>query len=141
MKKILIILGIVAVSGFLFLILFVTFVVYEIHKTRGPVLYSCVGMWTRIDEYAHQQEKTNYITFADGQLAMYQKVANQWRMTAAASEISKCEKMQADAYTNMDKNIRNGLNPLTYLDMTNPPGATTGKDKINPPDGEQEIPR
>jgi hypothetical protein len=125
MKKVLIVTGIVAMAAFLFLILFATFVVYEIHKDRGPVLYSCAGMWTRIDEYAHQQENTNYIVFADGQLAMYQKVANQWRETASASEISKCEKMQADAYTNMDKNIRNGLNPLAYLDDTNPPSTAT----------------
>jgi hypothetical protein len=125
MKKILIIVGIVVMAGFLFLILFVAFVVYEIHKDRGAVLYSCAGEWTRIDEFAHQQGKTNYIVFADGQLTMYQKVANQWRETASASEISKCEKMQADAYTNMDKNIRNGLNPLAYLDDTNPPPTTT----------------
>jgi len=125
MKKVLIILGIVAAACFLFLILFVAFVVYKIHKDRGPVLYSCAGMWTRIDEFAHQQENTNYIVFADGQLAMYQKIANQWRETASASEISKCEKMQADAYTNMDKNIRNGLNPLAYLDDTNPPSTAT----------------
>lgn len=125
MKKILIILGIVAMAGFLFLILFVTFVVYEIHQARGPVLYSCVGEWTRIDEFAHQKGNTNYITFADGQLAMYQKVASQWRETAPASKISEYERMQADAYTNMDKNIRNGLNPLAYLDDTNQPGTTT----------------
>ena len=124
MKKALVILGIVAMAAFLFLFLFAAFVVYEIHKDRGPVLYSCVGMWTRIDEYAHDQGKTNYIVFADGQLAMYQKVASQWREKASASEISQCEKMQADAYTNMDNNIRNGLNPLAYVDMTNPPPTT-----------------
>jgi hypothetical protein len=125
MKKVLIIAGIVAAVGFLFLILFVTFVVYEIHKTKGPVLYSCVGMWTRVDEFAHQQGKTNYIAFADGQLEQYQTASKKWREGAPASEISKCEKLQTDAYANMDKNIRNGLNPLAYLDDTNSPTTAT----------------
>ena len=125
MKRVLIVAGIVAAAGFLFLILFVTFVVYEIHKTKGPVLYSCVGMWTRVDEFAHQQEKTNYIAFADGQLEQYQAASKEWSKSATASEISQCEKMQADAYTNMDKNISNGLNPLAYLDDTNLPSTTT----------------
>jgi hypothetical protein len=124
MKKVLIILGIVAASVFLLLMLFVGFVVYEIQKSKGPVFYSCVGEWTRIDEYAHQQEKTNYVVFADGQLDMYQKVSREWSHRASASEVSKCKKMQADAYTQMDKNIKNGLNPLAYLDDTNPPPAT-----------------
>jgi uncharacterized protein YxeA len=113
MKKILIIVGIVVMAGFLFLILFAAFIVYEFHKDRGPVLYSCVGEWTRIDEFAHQQGKTNYIVFADGQLEQYQTFSKNWRKSASATEISKCEKLQADAYTNMDNNIRNGLNPST----------------------------
>jgi hypothetical protein len=33
--------------------------------------------------------------------------------------------MRADAYALMDKNIKNGLNPLAYVDMTNPPPAAT----------------
>jgi hypothetical protein len=125
MKKALIILGIVAAAGLLLLILLVALVVYEIRTSKGPVLYSCVGEWTRIDEYAHQQKNTNYITFADGQLTMYQQVSQEWGKKASASEISKCEKMQADAYALMDKNIRNGLNPLAYLDDTNPPPPAT----------------
>jgi hypothetical protein len=128
MKKILIILGIVALSGFLLLTLFAVFVVYEIHKAEpfvGPALYSAVGAETRIDEFAHEQGKTNYIAVADSQLAELQQNLNQWRQTASASEISKCEKSQADAYTTMDKNIRNGLNPLAYLDDTNPPSTAT----------------
>lgn len=124
MKKVLVILGIVAAGGCLLVILFVTLVVYEIHKSKGPVLYSCVGMWTRIDEFAHQQGKTNYIAFADGQLEIYQTASKQWRENASASEIARCEKMRTDAYVNMNKNIQNGLNPLAYLDDTNPPGAT-----------------
>lgn len=128
MKKVLIIVGIVAAAAFLILILFVTFVVYEIHQSRGPAIYSGVGAWTRIDEFAHEQGNTNYITFADGQLQQYETVSKEWGKSASASEISRCEKMQADAYTNMDKNIRNGLNPLAYLDMTNaPPAATSVK--------------
>ena len=125
MKKILIILGIVAAAGFLLVILFATFVVYEIRKDKGPTLYSCVGMWTRVDEFAHQGGKTNYIVFADGQLEQYQTASKKWSEGASASEISKCEKMQADAYTNMDNNIRNGLNPLAYLDDTNSPTTAT----------------
>src|SRR5580658_4661704 len=98
MKKALIILGIVAAAGFLLLILFGVFVVYEIHNSKGPVLYLCVGEWTRIDEYAHQQGNTNYIIFADGQLGQYQRASKEWGKSASASDISKCEKMQADAY-------------------------------------------
>jgi hypothetical protein len=125
MKKVLIILGIVATAGLLLLILFVALVVYEIHTSKGPVLYSCVGEWTRIDEYAHQKGDTNYIVFADGQLQQYQMAAKGWGKSASASEISKYEKMQADAYALMDKNIKNGLNPLAYVDETNPPPAAT----------------
>jgi hypothetical protein len=128
MKKALIILGIVAAAGFLLLILFLAFVVYAIHKAEpyvGPALYSAVGASARIDEFAHEQGKTNYIAVADSQLALVQQELNQWRATASPAEISKCEKSQAEAYATMDKNIKNGLNPLAYLDMTNfPPKAT-----------------
>ena len=128
MKKVLIILGIVAAAGFLLLIVIILAVVAMVHRAEGPALYSSVGAWTRIDEFAHEQGKTNYIAFADNQLAELQKFANGWSKTASASEISKCEKSQADAYAMTDKNIKNGVNPLAYLDMTNAaPAATSAR--------------
>ena len=33
--------------------------------------------------------------------------------------LSRLQKMQADAYATTDRNIKNGQNPLAYLDNTN----------------------
>jgi len=119
MKKILIILGIVVVAGLLLLLAGIFAVVAMIHKAEGPALYSSVGAWTRIDEFAHTSGKTNYIAFADNQLTLLQQAQTEWQKSAGNKDLSSLQKMQADAYATTDKNIKSGQNPLAYLDETN----------------------
>ena len=121
MKKVVVILGIVAVAGFFLLLVVIFAVVTAIRQDKGRVLYSCVGEWTRTDEFAHAGGKTNYIVFADGQLAMYRDAQKKWQQSAGIRDLSRLQKMQDDAYATMDRNIKNGLNPLAYLDDTNVP--------------------
>jgi len=123
MKKVLIILGVLALAGLLLLLAAIFTAVTVIHGVNGRVLYSCVGEWTRVDEFAHAEGKTNYIVFADGQLTMYRAAQKKWRESTGTGDLSRLQKMQADAYARMDRNIKNGLNPLAYLDDTNPPPA------------------
>lgn len=124
MKKILIILGIVAAVVFLLIVAFTAWLFSEIHKARelaGPALYSSMGAWTRIQEFAHAQGKTNYIAFADNQVAQIQAMVDDWQKTVSSEEISNLQKTQAAAYAQEDKNIKSGQNPLAYLDDTNLP--------------------
>jgi len=124
MKKILIILGIVAVAGFLLLLVVIFSAVTVIRRAEGPAIYSGVGAWTRIDEFAHAQGKTNYIAFADSQLALLQEAQKQWQKVASIQDLSRLQKIQTNAYATTDRNIKNGQNPLAYLDETNAVTAT-----------------
>ena len=119
MKKILIILGIIAVAGFLLLLVFIFSAVTVIRRAEGPAIYSSVGAWTRIDEFAHARGKTNYIAVADNQMALLEETQKQWQKNLSTQEISRLQKIQAEAYATTDRNIRNGQNPLAYLDLTN----------------------
>lgn len=129
MKKLLIILGIVAATGLLVLVVGLIWVVGMIRKAEGPALYSSVGAWTRIDEFAHAQGKTNYIAFADNQLSILQDAQKEWQKSAGNRDLSSLQKMQADAYATTDRNIKSGQNPLSYLDNTNFVPATLGQGK------------
>ncbi|HTR42977.1 MAG TPA: hypothetical protein VMH87_15290 [Pseudomonadales bacterium] len=121
MKKVLVILGIVGVSV-ISLILIVLFVAFRmIHKAEGPALYSSMGAWTRIQEYAHAQGKTNYIAFADQQVADIQTMVGEWQRNLGSQELADLQKKQAEAYAQTDKNIKSGQNPLAFLDETNHP--------------------
>jgi hypothetical protein len=123
MKKILIILGIVAVV-IISLILGVLFLAFSmIHKAEGPALYSSMGAWTRIQEFAHAEGKTNDIAFADKQVAQIQTMLDEWHATVGSEELSKLHAAQAAAYAQEDKNIKSGQNPLAFLNDTNLPQA------------------
>lgn len=131
MKKVFIIVGIVVVAGFMLLLVLIFSLASLIRKAEGPAIYSGVGAWTRMDEYAHAQGRTNYIAFADTQLAVMQEAQKEWQKNLGSQELSRLQKIQADAYATMDRNIKNGENPLAYLDLTNapaipahPPGST-----------------
>ena len=130
MKKILIILGIVAVV-IISLILGVLFLAFSmIHKAEGPALYSSMGAWTRIQEFAHADGRTNYIAFADYQVAQLQNILDGWQKTVGDKEISNLHATQAAAYAQEDKNIKSGQNPLAFLDDTNlPPGYFFGSNQ------------
>ena len=133
MKKVFLILGIVAGIGFLLVFVAVVALLIMIHRGRefaGQTLYPGIGMWTRIDEFAHAQGKTNYIAYADDQLALLREAQKEWMESNSNRDLSGLKKMQADAYATTDQNIKNGQNPLSYLDNTNiPPTASLIKGK------------
>jgi len=130
MKKFLIILGIVAVVVFLMIVAFSFMVFRAIHKAEGPALYSSMGAWTRIQEFAHADGRTNYIAFADYQVAQLQNILDGWQKTVGDKEISNLHVTQAAAYAQEDKNIKSGQNPLAFLDDTNlPPGYFLGSNQ------------
>ena len=126
MKKILIALGCVAAVCFLLLLAFLFYVTHLIHQATGPALYSSVGAWTRIDEYAHVQGKTNYINYADKQLAILKSELDGWQKNTPGVNITNLENMQATSYANMDRGIKSGQNPLAFLDGTNAPPPFLG---------------
>jgi len=119
MKKVLIIVGMIALAGFAALAVIFPVVVGEVRRAEGSALYSGRGAWTRIQEYAHAQGKTNYIAYADSQLSAIQDLLNQWQKTAGTPDLSKLHQAETNAYSDVDKNIKSGFNPLSYLDETN----------------------
>ncbi len=87
-------------------------------KAHGRALYSSVGAWTRVQEFAHAQGKSNYIAEADNKLALLQSDLKAWRDSAPSdTDFAALEKLQATAYETTDRNIKNGQNPLAYLDL------------------------
>ncbi len=131
MKKVLVILGIVVATGFLLVVAGVFVLITMIHRAErlvGPAIYSGIGEWTRMDEFAHAQGKTNYITVADEQLTLLREEQKEWQESAGIQDVSALQKMQSDADTAMDQKIKKGLNPFTDLDNTNvAPTATLVK--------------
>jgi|SRR5215469_11399252 len=121
MKKVLIILRTIAAVVFLVIVVFTFLLFRMIHKAEGPAIYSSMGAWTRIQEYAHAQGKTNYIAFADHQVADIRAMVDEWQKTVGSQELANLQKAQAAAYAQEDKNIRSGQNPLAFLDNTNIP--------------------
>jgi len=126
MKAVLISLAVVAViGGILALIVLVKFG-GAVTKAHGQALYSSVGAWTRIQEFAHAQGKSNYIAEAESKLTFIKGDLKVWRETApSATDFAALERMQAAAYETTDRNIKNGQNPLAYLDgaLSGAPGS------------------
>ena len=127
MKKLLIILGIVVATGFLLAVVGVFLLISMIHQAQrlvGPTIYSGIGEWTRMDEFAHAQGNTNYITAADEQLTLLRQEQKEWQENAGVQDASVLQKAQSDAYAAMDQKIKKGFNPFTDLDNTNVASAT-----------------
>jgi len=118
MKKVLIILGIAAVVGCSLLIYVVFKAGGVVLKAQGQSLYSGAGAWSRIQEFARAQGEANYIAEADSNLKFLEDGIKQWRESAqvVGLDITSFEKMRATAYETTDRNIKNGQNPLAYLD-------------------------
>ena len=118
MKKILIALGITAVVGCSLLIYVVFKAGVVVIKAQGQSLYSGAGAWSRIQEFAREQGNAKYIAEADRSLKFLEDGIKQWRESAQAVglDINSFEKMRATAYEGTDQNIKNGQNPLAYLD-------------------------
>jgi hypothetical protein len=118
MKVILISLAVVAVIGggvVLFLLLKFG---SAVGKAHGQALYSSVGAWTRIQEFAQAQGKSNYIAEAESKLTLLKNDLKSWRESAPSStDFAALEKAQATAYETTDRNIKNGQNPLAYVDV------------------------
>ena len=121
MKKFLIIFGIIVLVGVVLFVAVLYVIAGAIKREAGPQMYSTVGEWTRIDEYAHAGGKTNYIVYADSQLAMLQNTVNVWQKNVGFTDVSNLEIIRSNAYATADKDIKNGQNPLGFLDTTNPP--------------------
>ena len=117
MKTVLITLAIVAVLGVVVVVV-VLFMASRVSEAHGRALYSSFGAWTRIQEFARLQGKTNYIAEADKTLALIEHDLKRWREIAvtAGTDLSPFEKMQSTAYKTTDQNIKNGQNPLAHLD-------------------------
>jgi hypothetical protein len=110
------------IGGALILFLLVKFG-SAVGKAHGNALYSSVGAWTRIQEFAHEQGKSNYIAEAEHKLSLLQSELKAWRETApSTTDFVALDKMQVSAYQTTDRNIKNGQNPLAYLD-----GALSGR--------------
>ena len=116
MKKVLTILGVVALIGGVLLIVVLVKAADVFHEAEGRAIYSSIGAWTRIQEFAEVSGKTDYIAEADSKMAFLQEQLSAWRQSRDSQDISRFEKMQATAYKTTDKNIKSGLNPLMYLD-------------------------
>ncbi len=115
-------------TGFLLVVVGVFVLISMIHqaqKLAGPAIYSGIGEWTRMDEYAHAQGNTNYITAADEQLTLLRQGQKEWQESAGIQDVSALQKMQSDAYAAMDQKIKKGLNPFTDLDSTNVASTAT----------------
>lgn len=140
MKIMLISVAVVAViGGVLVLFLLVKFG-SAVGKAHGQALYSSVGAWTRIQEFAHAEGKSNYIAEADSKLALLKSDLKAWRETASSStDFSALEKAQATAYDTTDRNIKGGQNPLAYLDGATS-GAPSGGTAFSPASSLEETP-
>jgi hypothetical protein len=122
MKVVFISLAVVAVIGGVLVLFFLVKFGSAVGKAHGQALYSSVGAWTRIQEFAHAQGKSNYIAEAESRLTLLKNDLKSWRETAPSStDFAALEKAQATAYDTTDRNIKSGQNPLAYLD-----GATSG---------------
>jgi hypothetical protein len=122
MKIILISLAVVAVIGGILVLFVLLKFGSAVGKAHGQALYSSVGAWTRIQEFAQAQAKSNYIAEAESRLTLIKSDLKSWRETAPSStDFAALEKAQATAYDTTDRNIKSGQNPLAYLD-----GATSG---------------
>jgi len=118
MKKVLITLGIVAVVGCSLLIYVVFKAGNVVLKAQGQSLYSGAGAWSRIQEFAREQGNPKYIAEADSKLKFLEDGIKQWRESAQelGLDITSFEKMRATAYETTDRNIKDGQNPLAYID-------------------------
>ena len=123
MKIILISLAVVAVIGGVLVLFVLVKFGSAVGKAHGRALYSSAGAWTRIQEFAQVQGKSNYIAEAESKLTLLKNDLKAWREIAPSStDFAALEKMQATAYETTDRNIKNGQNPLAYLD-----GSLTGE--------------
>ena len=117
MKALFITLGIVAVIGVALLAVVSFRVVGAVRTAHGQALYSSVGAWRRIQEFANAQGNSNYVAEADKTLAMLERELKAWRESAPpGTDFAALEKMEELANKTTDAKIRNGQNPLGYLD-------------------------
>lgn len=117
MKIVIISVAVVAVIGGVLVLFLVVRFGSTVGKAHGQALYSSVGAWTRIQEFAHAEGKSNYIAEADSKLTLLKSDLKAWRETApSGADFSTLEKAQAAAYDTTDRNIKSGQNPLAYLD-------------------------
>jgi hypothetical protein len=118
MKKILIALGLAGLVGCSGLICLVFIAGRTVLKAEGQALYSAAGAWSRIQEYARTEGKTNYVSEANSKMEFLESQIASWRSRAEGTgiNIADFEKMRRTAYETTDRNIKNGQNPLAYLD-------------------------
>src|SRR5215472_14204531 len=130
MKPVFIALGIVGVVGAVLLVIVLLRVAGVVRTAHGQALYSSVGSWRRIQEFAHAQGKTNYIAEADRTLAQLEGDLKAWRESAPpGTDFAALEKMEELANKTTDASIKNGQNPLGYLDTVTSPqqGSNTAQ--------------
>ena len=118
MKTIFIVSGIVIGIAAVALIV-VLLAASKVNEAHGRALYASFGSWRRIQEFAAAQGKPHEIAEADKTLAMIWHDLEQWRAIALSSgrNMSVFERIEAEAYETTDKNIKNGQNPLLFLNL------------------------
>ena len=117
MKAVFITLGIIAILGVVLLVTVLLLAAGVVRKAHGQALYSSVGAWKRIQEFAHSEGKSNYIAEADSKLALLEADLKAWRESAGSADLAALEKARLTAYETTDRNIKSGQNPLAYLDV------------------------
>ena len=117
MQTALIVLGIAVVLGGA-LLLVVLYMGGSAAEAHGRALYSSLGAWTRIREFARGHGNADYVAEADKTVALLERDLKEWREMGleCAKDLAPFEKLRAEAYAQTDRNIRNGENPLAYLD-------------------------
>jgi len=118
MIQLIIAVGIAVVVGGVLLMVVLCTAARVVREAYGRTLYSNIGAWMRIREFARTQGKIKYIGEAESRLEVLEQDLRGWHegTTARGSDIARFEKLRAAAYDETDKQIKDGQNPLAYLD-------------------------
>src|SRR5688572_29283064 len=119
MKLAFIALAVVVVLGGA-LLLAVLYFAGNVAEAHGKALHSGYGAWKRIQEFAHASGKANYIAHADENVRLLEHDWKEWREMYSYKDLKPFDQLQAQAYATTDQNIKNGQNPLAFLDVPQP---------------------
>jgi hypothetical protein len=117
-KIFLIALGIVVLVGGVVVVIVLFKAAGIVNEAHGRALYSSIGAWTRIQEYARTHGNTNHIAEANKKVELIEHDLKQWREQAVAMglDLASFEKARTSAYETTDQNIKSGQNPLIHLE-------------------------
>ncbi len=90
----------------------------KILEAEGHAFYSGSGAWSRILEYAEETGNDKYVQEAQESVSMFQDGIADWKEVAPLFFLDPedFKSDQTEAYEVTDSSIKNGENPLAYLD-------------------------